>query len=463
LQLYGEIYRRAMFPLWDSVIHRRPTLGYLRRLEQSQWWSPDELARFQGGELRRLLCHAHANVPFYRERFDEAGIDPSHITSAADLQSIPLLTRDDAQESTPRRKSLVPPFASVTKNTSGSTGQPLSFEYEADSEAWRQAVRMRGYGWAGYREGNRTLHLWSDPPRRRRRRWRTDLKHRVWVATDRGLRRDIYMDSTVRSPGLWQRTVEVIRQKRPHAIVCYSQAGVELARHVVASDSRDWETIPVLCGAEPLLPGDRAILQQAFGPAVFETYGNREVMLMATECEEHDGLHLQAENLVVEVVVRSGDTGEARPAAPGEVGEVVVTDLHNLAMPFVRYVTGDLATAADGSPCRCGRGLPRIASVEGRTSDFLEDGAGREVSGIALMTLFVDLAPAVRQFQVVQRADRSLTVRVVPTPKFDDSARARIHSHCEHYLPGVPVTIDVVEAIDPGPGGKRRFVVRESG
>jgi hypothetical protein len=80
-----------------------------------------------------------------------------------------------------------------------------------------------------------------------------------------------------------------------------------------------------------------------------------------------------------------------------------------------------------------------------------------------VITAFVGLAPAVRQFQAVQRVDRSLTVRVVPTPKFDDSARMRIHRHCEHYLPGVPVTVDVVDAIDPGPGGKRRFVVRERG
>ena len=319
---------------------------------------------------------------------------------------------------------------------------------------------MRGYGWAGYRQGDRTLHLWSDPPRPAEPGGGLS-SHRLWVATDRGLRREVYVDSTVRSEELWDRTVDVIRRKRPHVIVCYAQAGVELARHVVASNARDWETIPVICGAEPLLPGDREILHQAFGPAVFETYGNREVMLIATECEEHEGLHVQAENLVVEVVVRGGNTDGTRPAAPGEIGEVVVTDLHNLAMPFIRYATGDLATAADASPCRCGRGLPRIASVEGRTSDLLEDGDGRQVSGIALMTLFVDLAPAVRQFQAVQRRDRSLTVRVVPSPKFDDSSRMRIHRHCEHYLPGVPVTIDVVDAIDPGPAGKRRFVLRE--
>jgi phenylacetate-CoA ligase len=449
LQLYGEIYRRALLPIDENLIRGRSTLAHLRRLERSQWWSSDELARFQATELRHLLAHAHANVPFYRERVDEA----------ADLQAIPLLTRAEAQRSTAQRRSAVPPFASIKKRTSGSTGEPLAFEYEEGSEAWRQAVRMRGYGWAGYLQGDRTLHLWSDPPRPRHRLWRRRLERRVRVATDRRVRNEVYVDVTVRSQELWEKTVDLIRRWRPHVIVSYAQAGVELARHVVASDAREWGTIPVICGAEPLVPGDREVLGQAFGPAVFETYGNREVMLMATECEQHDGLHVQAENLVVEVVVRDADG--PRPAAPGEVGDVVVTDLHNFAMPFIRYVTGDLARAADGSPCGCGRGLPRIASVEGRTSDVLEDRDGHQVSGIALMTVFVDLAPAVRQWQAVQRRDGSLTVRVVPTPRFDDSSRKRIHRHCEHYLPGVPVTIDVVDAIDPGPSGKRRFVVRE--
>jgi phenylacetate-CoA ligase len=283
---------------------------------------------------------------------------------------------------------------------------------------------------------------------------------RVWVATDRGHRREYYVDSTVRSEERLAHAVEVIRRKRPSTIVCYTQGGVELARYVVATGARTWDTIPVLCGAEPLLPGDREVLDQAFGPA-FETYGNREVMLIASECEAHRGLHVQAENLVVELVVRDEGTGSVRPAAPGELGEVVVTDLHNLAMPFIRYVTGDLATAGDDAACPCGRGLPRIASVEGRSSDVLEDGDGRKVGGIALMTLFVDLAPAVRQYQVVQRHDRSLVVRVVPTAGFDETARQRIHRHCEHYLPGVPVTIDVVDGIEPAPAGKRRFIVTE--
>jgi phenylacetate-CoA ligase len=461
VQLYGEFYRRALFPLWDGTIRRHSTVRHLRVLEEGQWRSPTEIAEFQSAELRSLVQHAHAHVPFYRDRFEAAGVHPMDIATADDLHALPLLTRAQAREAGDRRRSLAPPWAWITKRTTGSTGEPLVFVYDAESEWWRQAVRMRGYGWAGYRQGDRTLHYWSDPPRRVFEKWWRRAVDRVWVTVDRGLRREFYVDSSVRSEERFAGAIEVIRRRRPSTIVSYAQAAVELARHVVATGARTWGTIPVLCGAEPLLPGDREVIEQAFGPAVFDTYGNREVMLMATECEAHDGLHVQAENLVVELVVRDPNTGAARPALPGELGEVVVTDLHNLAMPFIRYVIGDLARATDGAPCPCGRGLPRIASVEGRTADTLTDGDGRRVSGLALMNVFLDLAPVVRQYQVVQRRDRSLAVRIVPTSRFDGSARELLRLHCDHYLPGVPVTVDLVDAIEPGAGGKRRFVVVE--
>ena len=199
MQFYGELYRRALFPLWDRGVKRRSTLDHLRFLQRSQWRSPSEIAAFQSTELRRLLHHAYAHVPFYRDRFDAAGVRPADIVTAADLEALPLLSRGEAQESTARRRALAPPHPWITKRTSGSTGQPLEFVYDEGSEWWRQAVRMRGYGWAGYRQGDRTLHYWSDPPRRTSENvWRR-AKDRVWVAVDRGLRREYYVDSSFRS------------------------------------------------------------------------------------------------------------------------------------------------------------------------------------------------------------------------------------------------------------------------
>jgi phenylacetate-CoA ligase len=460
VQVYGPLYRSLVLPAWETGFRRRPTLRHLRFLRCSERWPPEQLAAFQDAELRKLVAHAYANIPFYRRRFDTAGVAPGDVCTAADLARIPLLTRADAQGSERERASQVPPLPTIRKTTSGSTGQPLAFGYDEGSEWWRQAVRMRGYGWAGYRQGDRVLHYWSmRPPRRYASRlWRT-VDH-AWVTGDRLLRHESWADSNFRSEDRFAQVVDLIRRTRPTAIVCYSQGGADLARYVVATGARTWGTIPVLCGAEPLYPGDRRTLQAAFGEAVFETYGSREVMLIATECEAHRGLHVQAENLVVEVVVRDEDGGE-RPAAPGEAGEVVLTDLHNYGMPFIRYVCGDLAVAADGKPCPCGRALPLIAGVVGRNADTLVDGSGRRVGGSSLMTLFVELAPLVRRYQAIQHRDRSLTLRIVAEASFDGAARAQIERYVEHYLPGVPVMVETVDEIPLDANGKRRFILAE--
>ena len=462
LQVYGPLYRSVIFPVWESRYRGRSTLDHLEYLRASEWSSPGELAAIQAAELGRLLRHAYAHVPLYRERFDAAGVSPDDIRTPADLALLPLLTRANAQEAGPRRRSLAPPFPTIAKRTSGSTGQPLEFAYDEESEWWRQAVRMRGYGWAGYRQGDRTLHLWGFRPAAAGKSLSWRIVDRIWVSTDRMLRHEYWADSNLRSAEHFARVVALIRRKRPRTIVCYAQGGAELARYVVATGARTWGTIPVLCGAEKLFPDDRRSLEEAFGQAIFETYGNREVMLIATECELHRGLHVQAENVVVEVVVRDEAAGSERPARPGEVGEVVLTDLHNLGMPFIRYVVGDLATAADGTPCPCGRGLPMLADVVGRTADTLVDGNGQEVGGMALMTLFVELASVVRQYQAVQRRDRSITLRLVATTAFDAVARARIAEHCQHYLPGIPVSVELVDEIPLAPSGKRRFIIVEN-
>src|SRR4029078_11767360 len=214
------------------------------------------------------------------------------------------------------------------------------------------------------------------PPLKSRR---TKLK----VQGDRALRREHYMDCGRRGERELDEVVGAIPRERPEVLSCASQAVADLARHVVARKLRAWDTIPVICGAERLYPADRVVVEEAFGRAVFETYGCREVMLMATECEAHAGLHTSMETLVVEVVVREGGNGTSRAARPGELGEVVITDLTNHAMPFIRYANGDLAIPAEPGTCACGRAHPRLASIEGRVTETLVDGTGARVNGLA--------------------------------------------------------------------------------
>ncbi|HWL86722.1 MAG TPA: phenylacetate--CoA ligase family protein, partial [Polyangiaceae bacterium] len=314
----------------------------------------------------------------------------------------------------------------------------------------------RGYGWAGYQPGDRTLHFWGAPLSRQ-----DVLPVRAKVLLDRFMRREKYVPCAVMTENDLREVAGMLRRKPPKIFVCYTQAGAELARFINRHELRTWGTIPVVCGAERLYPNDRAELERAFGPAVFETYGCREVMLIASECEVHEGLHVSMENIVVEIVVTEAD-GRQRPAREGEMGEVVLTDLHNLGMPFIRYRNGDLAIQGSRARCPCGRHLVRIAKVEGRAADLLRGADGTVVSGVAFHVLFTGLANAARQFQVVQHRDRSVTLRIVPGDGMNDVSLESIRLGCSRLLKELPVRIEMAPEIPLTKEGKRRTVIVEA-
>jgi phenylacetate-CoA ligase len=454
MDLYGSLFRSALFPLWETHVRRRPVLERLHDLRRTQYLSLDELHALQSNALSRLVEHAYAHVPMYRARFAALGLSPSDVRTPEDLAKLPVLRRADLRAYGPAWASTAPPIPTIRKQTSGTTGEPLLFGFEPDSEHWRRAVRYRGYEWAGYRPGDRSLHFWgaplpTPPP------WPTRLK----IDIDRRLRRELYVPCAVMTDDHLEEVIAIVREQRPAVLVCYSQAGAELARYINRKGRRTWPSIPTICGAERVTPRDRADLEQAFGP-VFDVYGCREVMMIAGECEVHDGLHVAVENLVVQIVVT--ENGRERPAREGETGEVVLTDLHNLGMPFIRYANGDIATAGPTSRCACGRTLPRILSVQGRVSETLRDGKGAAVSGIALSYAFYEVSSAVRQFQVVQHRDRSVTIRLVPAEQLPAAVLAHIRGNAQRLLAGIDVQVEVVRDLPRSPAGKHQLVVVES-
>lgn len=451
LDVYGRLLAHALFPAFERL-RGRPTVSLLRRLQVSERRSAVELHAMQLAFLKRLADHAYQHTVHYRSVFDDREMRPDHLRSLSDLERLPTLDRATVVASLDARTADVEPRWVVQKSTSGTTGQPVVVRYNAESRHWREATRLRGYGWAGYQVGMRALHYWGIPPAR------TSWLERHKVALDHAFKRDRYVDSTPRADVALMAAVEEVRRFQPQVIVAYAAGAAALAKFVVARKLRDWRSIPVVVGAERLWPHDRASIEEAFGPA-FETYGCREVMMIGAECEAHDGLHVSMETMIVELLVREGD-GTMRRAEPGETGEVAITDLHNLACPMIRYLTGDLALARTPSPCACGRGLERIGPIDGRVADTLRDGAGNPVGGLVFNILFAVLDHVARQFQVVQKSDRSVVLRVVPmTSALPDSALAAIHGFARKYLPGVPFTIEQVTDIPLSPAGKRRVVV----
>jgi phenylacetate-CoA ligase len=453
IDLYRSILARGLFPLFEAA-RGRPTVPLLRYLQRSERRTAGELRELQLELLQRLILHATRHTSHYREVMAEHGLIPSDFRSLDALGQLPLLDRSTVRRTLETRTADAPPHWVIKKATSGTTGEPVVVKYNAESRHWRDATRWRAYGWGGYRIGMRALHYWGAAPAPASRA--TRLK----IALDRRFKRDLYLDCMKRDEETLAEMVRQLRAYRPHVIVAYSSGAAALARYIEAERLRDWDPIPVLVGAERLWPFDRAAIERSLGP-VFETYGSREVQLIGSECEVHDGLHTSMETMLVELVVREG--GGVRAARPGEVGEIALTDLHNLACPMIRYVTGDLAVAREPEPCACGRGLLRIGPIEGRVTDTLFDGRGRPVGGLVFNVLLGTLDHVARNFQVVQRRDGSVVMKVVPNlgDQLPEPARRAIDDVASKYLPGVPFEIEYVNSIPLTAAGKRNVVVVE--
>lgn len=450
---YGKALSRVLYPAWERF-RGRPTFQLLALLQHTERASLDELTAMRTGFLRRVVRHAYQNTAYYHRTMDAVGLHPDDIQTLEDVTRIPVLERGTAQATVDERTASWPEVAH-SKMTSGSTGQPLEVRFSAESRYWRDATRWRGFGWGGYHMGDKAMHLWGVPAIAPTRFSRAKL------ALDHKLRRDIYVNCMVRSPENLLAMVRTIVREKPNVIMGYAQAIADLARFVNAEGLRAWGTIPVIYGAERLWPNDRADVEQAFGPAVFETYGCREFMLMGSECEMHDGLHESVENVIVELLVREPD-GSLRTARPGEQGEVAITDLHNLACPFIRYLTGDLAVARDRAPCGCGRTLPKFGPVDGRVTDTMYDAQGNRVEGILFNILFLAIAEYTRQFQVVQRATGRLLLKLVPKgPALPTQAETIIRDFVGKHVRGVPLDIEIVPDIPLTRAGKLHRVVVE--
>lgn len=446
--LYALAYGSVLFPAWQRVVRRRPIAARRRLLARTQWMSRDERDALQLTWLRDLLDHAGRNVPYWREVFRRVGFDPRQVRSPSDLAALPVLTREIVRE---RRGDLIDPShrgKNICKGTSGTSGVPLRFEHCNRSEAWRQAARLRSYGWAGYRIGLPTLHYWGPGAAP------GGLVGRK-IALDRALRRDVYVDAVKQDGASMRETADVVARMRPHAVIGYTQALSSFARWVNEERRRDWPDLRVLCCAEGLLPGDRDALERAFGPEVYETYGSRETMLIAAECEAHAGLHLVEENVVVEV------TQGERAAAACVAGDVLVTDLHNRGMPFIRYRNGDVAAMAEDGVCPCGRTLRKLARVEGRRMDTLRDANGDPVPGMLFASVLQLDAESLRAFQVVQKRSGEVELKVVRGRGWRQERFEATSRRLRGYFKGLPFRVIYCDEIPPSPSGKRRPIVVE--
>jgi len=433
-----RLVRRVLLPLHERI-KRKPTFERLRGLEHTQWLAPGALAEYRVARLQRLLGFAYDHVPYYRAVLDERGIEPAAVRSLDDLERLPLLTRELLQtrfEDLRARASLPRVHR---RSSGGSTGTPVTVLVDMNRMGMGEAARLRAHGWFGVSPGAREAILWGTPARLTR----DDLVRRV---------RDWFLNSTVLSAfdmgaEALRRHAATLSRRHPAKIYGYASACYLLAAHF-----QQWGLEPprglraVFTTAEPLYDFQRKAIEDGLGCPVAVEYGCRDGGLVALECPE-GGLHIVAEGMHVEIL---------DPDADGR-GEIVLTNFDSLAFPIVRYRTGDIGSL-DPTPCRCGRTLPKLRSVEGRRTDFLVTPAGRVLHALSAIYILRE-SPLVREFRIVQDMPDHLSVEIVPAHGFGTADEAALRAQFALVF-GADLRVDVVpvEHMPRTAAGKFRYV-----
>jgi len=415
---------------------------YLREYSRTQWLSSDELRSYQLGKLRRLLRFAVDTVPYYRRAY--RNIDVSSVRTLEDLARLPFIDKATLREHATALHSRKLPLLTSAKTTGGSTGQPVTVTKSAKSLAMERAATWRSYGWAGVRIGDPQVRFWGVPSRATDRR-----RHRIAAIASNRIRLSAFQ-FTGADLGRYYRK---LRSFRPRYLYGYVSMLSTFADYIEAN--RLPAPCPLKCiitTSEVLTRPTRQHLAQVFDTNVYNEYGCGEVGSIAHECE-HGSMHLMSENLIVEIV--AGRTGNGSTAT----GEIVVTELNNLAMPLIRYRLADYAEATV-TPCACDRGLPVVSDIHGRAYDIITAPNGSRYHGEFFMYVIEDARKRnlnISQFQIIQTAEDALTVRLVPdlhhSPDTEKFIRDRIAPRT-----GMSVTFELVSSITREESGKLRLI-----
>lgn len=442
--LYTRLVAELLFPLQEKF-KQHATVAIRQAMDDSQWWSAERLESHRVERLRSLLQSAGKHVPYYRDCFARQGFEAQSVSSLADLQRLPFLTKAIIRAEGERMKSDV--AQGLTRfNTGGSSGEPLIFFIGRKRVSHDVAAKWRATRWWGVDIGDPEVVVWGSPIE-------LGTQDRVRALRDKVMRTEL-LPAFEMSEARLDAFVEQIRAARPKMLFGYPSAISLIAGHAgkrgVALDRLGVKVVFVT--SERLYDHQRDVISEAFGCPVANGYGSRDAGFIAHQCPA-GGMHITAEDVIVEIVDEQG-----RVQPPGVAGEVVVTHLATSDFPFVRYRTGDVA-ALGSDACGCGRGLPLLTEIQGRSTDFVVAADGTVMHGLALIYVLRDL-PSVGAFKIVQESLALTRVQVVAAGEFGAADEQAIRKGLQARLgAGVGIEIERVARIVPEKSGKHRYVV----
>ena len=444
MNLYTRFVSRAVFPLQERL-KKHDTVRVRRAMEASQWWSAAQLEAYQLDRLRAFLADVGTHVPFYRQVFSEAGFDPAKMSRVADLQRLPFLTKPVIRANTDALRA-DDARGLARFNTGGSSGEPLIFFIGDERVTHDVAAKWRATRWWDVDIGDREIVVWGSPIE-------LGAQDRVRQFRDALMRTEL-MPAFEMSETKLDGFVARIRARRPAMLFGYPSAISHIARHAKKRGIRldDLGVRVVFVTSERLYDDQRESIERLFGCPVANGYGGRDAGFIAHQCPS-GSMHITTEDIVVEIVDASGQV-----LPPGQSGEIVVTHLATRDFPFIRYRTGDIGVL-DDTPCACGRGLPVLKEIQGRSTDFVIALDGTVMHGLSLIYVLRDI-PAVRAFKIIQETLTLTRVQVEPDEGFSDRDVVAIQSGLQARLgASVLIQVEKVAQVAAERSGKFRYVI----
>lgn len=393
-----------------------------------------DILAFQQSQLEKLLRHAYQTTPYYRELFK---------AKPSDISQIPPLEKRHIREQLERLCSEAVPQRHRIKNaTGGSTGEPLTF-YQ-DRNYWNQRNLSVYYfdQWAGWNFGERQLIIWGDlSDVRASRGWRHQLKN-FW--------RNHYWLNGFHLTDLRMRTTfQKMDKSPPQTILAYPSSLYQFARFIFENGLKPrWDLKGIISSAEMLHSHHRDLAETIFSTKVYNRYGGREVGLIAMECEEGH-LHINCRDLYLEI---------DSPDPYTQPGDILITQLNNYAMPFIRYRIGDIGRLSD-EPCPCGSPLPVLADLLGRSTATFRTRTSTLIHAGYFTQQFYNVV-GLEQFQLIQETLRCCVLKVVVNTQWTEAARRYMVQKIQEALGAdVIVTIKFVKEIPLSTSGKREFTI----
>jgi phenylacetate-CoA ligase len=409
--------------------------------ETVQWWDRERLIKVQNDNLKETIISAYHNSSLYKDLFDKEKIKSADIKTVADLQKIPVVTKDMLREYYPDSTSIKPRQKVTSFHTSGSTGKPFQVFLDERSISLSRALMLHRATYSGWEVGDRYLQTGMT------------LQRGLVKKIKDNLLRVIYVSAFDLSDSTLDQYLQILDDKKCRYIMGYASS-----LYLLASRAKEMGFNCIVHGlvswGDNMYPHYRKMIEDVFRCNVTDTYGCGEGIQVSAQCSEADGsYHVFMPHVAVEYV----DDGV--PVPKGELGEILLTRLNPGAMPLIRYKVGDVGREDIKESCSCGRGFKLMKSIEGRASDIVVTPNGNKLI-VHFFTGIFEYAKHIETFQVIQKKKEEILVRIVPKGEFDEKEWRLLEAEIkEKGDMDLLVQLEVVDDIPLESSNKRRFVI----